>query len=627
MRKTLITIDALCLTFLSSLIAVSVFFGLSQDLLLFHSDPAALAHFFLTMSLILTAALTLPVGIGAWFAKDGGFLRWFSVLILAQILFGFLIHFLDGHPVFHFTLNLLEEHGMPTGRLGVFGVVSLGLLAACFGIACGLSRLSPYHARVLLLSRGAAAAGLAFLILIPGLRFFTDSPAGASKEDRRNVVLIVLDGLSTRYLAPYNPEENTPEFAALAQEGVLYTNVRTNFTHTSGFFYALHSGQRRSWADPGKNKQEGLLQMLQAAGVNTRWFTYHNNGVPDVHHIPYRGVRSSFLKSRFSSILRPLHVDYNVFERTGAQGRGKAMGRRESAIQEWLAGFDRESWRFPLERWALDEIHSLRADPRPFFMIVHLPPSALAGTETGPKTWELEAEDSVPAERLQRVRQKILKDQDYTYAKEDAWAVDILRDEYRDSVRQGTRSLQKFLQAFRENGWHEDTLVLVTADHGKIMSRGKVEYGFHNDEEVARVPLLVMWQDRKGIDERLGESIDLPQTVLEFFQIEGRLSPHAVSLLGEAQKPWTSTLTTWSFKRKEWFFNVYQGGHRYVFNLYPKNTSVRKEKISGLYRTQRVPMKAPLSAELGFELKEVLDLYGIRQNPDAAVVWDLVKGP
>ncbi len=628
MRKNLKFIDAGCLTYLLCLLVVALSFGLSQDLLFFKTDPAALVHFLVASGWLLALVLFVPVALVFYFTGNAvreRCLNGFSILALGLMLFGFCVHFLDTSELFHFTLKQIQESWLPFDAFPVYGIAIAALGLLCFALAVFLARAPDIRKRVVSLSYGVTALGAVLFLLFPALSFFSASAADG-KELRRNAILIVLDGLSTKYLSPYNPKENTPEFDALAASSVKYTNIRTNFTHTSGFFYTLYSGQKQSWADPKIKKQTGLLKMLQDAGVNTRWFTYHNNGVPDVHNFPYRGLRSTFLVSRFAWMPRLLNVDYNVFEMRGNGARGRAMGEREKSIHGWLSGINGDGYLHPLRNWVMDEIEALREDARPYFMVVHLPVNALTPAETAPRTWELEEADFVPEQRLQRVRQKMIRDQDYTYRKEDAWAVERLRDKYRQSVRAGGKSLMEFIRQFEARGWDADTLLMVTADHGKILSGGKIEYGYHNDEEVARVPLFVKWQGKEGIDSRLGESIDLVQTFLDFFGIEKKLSADAVSLLADAKKTRATTLTTWSFKRKEWFLNVYEGEHRYVFNLYPHNASMRKESFQGPFQAVSVAEGRDALKGAGFDMAAILKSYGIEGDPKSANdVWSLMS--
>jgi len=113
---------------------------------------------------------------------------------------------------------------------------------------------------------------------------------GDTDENRpANVVLIVLDALSTRYLEPYDGRAETPIFDQLADEGVLYKNMITNRPYTNEFFRTFFSGRLdRSYTKDFalSKKRENLLSLLQANGINVRWSTFHNNGVPDSRSQP-----------------------------------------------------------------------------------------------------------------------------------------------------------------------------------------------------------------------------------------------------------------------------------------------------------------------------------------------------
>jgi len=110
----------------------------------------------------------------------------------------------------------------------------------------------------------------------------------------------------------------------------------------------------------------------------------------------------------------------------------------------------------------------------------------------------------------------------------------------------------------------------VTADHGKIFDRGKIWYGFHPDEEVVRVPLLILGLESGKQDDRYAETIDLTQTILERFGVTEKLSPNAFSILGpDPRKLLVSSITNACYSRKEQFLVVYRGNLKYVINIYP----------------------------------------------------------
>ena len=93
--------------------------------------------------------------------------------------------------------------------------------------------------------------------------------------------------------------------------------------------------------------------------------------------------------------------------------------------------------------------------------------------------------------------------------------------------------------------------------------------GYWSGDAVARVPMYILCDGKTGVDSRLGESTDVAQTILDFFNIDQPLNPNARSLLSDGGKPYVTTLTGISFRRKEQFLNVYTNGFKYVFNLHP----------------------------------------------------------
>lgn len=59
-----------------------------------------------------------------------------------------------------------------------------------------------------------------------------------------NVVLVVLEGVQYRYTSLYNKQSNlTPYLAALAKQGVEFTNARSSLTHTTKVLFSLLTGR------------------------------------------------------------------------------------------------------------------------------------------------------------------------------------------------------------------------------------------------------------------------------------------------------------------------------------------------------------------------------------------------
>jgi len=621
MRKALALFDYAGLIYLPVLLLFVTVLGLSQDQLLLQTDIRTLLQFYLGGALILSA---MPALIFALFMMRAGptqtasAVRTLSCLIFGLLVFGLLVHYLDSSVVYLYTLDQAGEYFKVSGKLERFLLGTGALFLMSLLVAWLIVKAMDYSDRVQVLSRCALGLALISFLVVRGMDV-GGIKATARENPKANMILIVLDGLSAKYLEPYNPGERTPFFRELASESVLFTNMRTNFTYTSGFFYGLYSGRKdavRRYHLPGEERgpelarKENLFSLLQQAGVNARWITYHNNGVPDVYESRYRGLRASFLISPLKWLPRWLGIDYHIFELTGENARGRNMGYRADYLNRKMAEHFGAYYLSPLQNGIIDEIENLRADTRPFFMVLHLPIDALTKVDEDPRIWELEDGGEMEKGDFNKRLQKIVKAQGYTYTEEDKDVVEVLRDKNRNHINSGMASLKSFYEEFKARDWNQDTLMMVTADHGKMFSRGKIYYGYHPDEEVARVPLLINWKGRTGKDDRLGETIDIVETVLDFFAVDKHLAKEAQSLLSRPREKRVTTLTTRHMKRKEWFLNVYQGSDKYTFNINPENFSARKEVLSGYFTGVTQAKGKQATESMGFELKPILRDYG-----------------
>jgi hypothetical protein len=611
MRKALNIFDGLSVFFLFFLIWIVLAFALLQDRLLFKTDLPNLIQFFLATSFLFTCIWVLallPFHLRAGEAAHRHFLNGFSILLFGQILFGLSISAWNENVVFEYTVTQINESMSGLSHFESFLTLSTSILLICWALAFGFHRLNNYSQRMNQLARTLFLTGLCYLFLFSVYQ--ETIRVSEMFKSKTNLIFIVLDGLSTRYLSTYASGEKTPSMDTVASQSMVYTNIRTNHTHTFGYFNTIYSGHKS--VDPDNVLPEsGLLQRLQDANVNTRWISYHNNGVPDARNQRYSGFRSAYLNSSMAWFLRFLNIDYNIFEVITEGGQGRTTGYRQSAMNRWIVKARGQSYLNPLENSFIDEIENLRSDTRSFFVVNHLPPDAMTSKDLSPNLWEMEADHFIPKDQLEKTKRKILRETDYTYTKEDHTVVKVFENEYRNSVARGATNLERFIQIFKQKGWDKDTCLIITADHGKIFSKGKFAYGFHNDEEVARVPLYILCHGKTGVDPRLGESVDLTHTVLKYFNIEQPLNPRARSLLSDGEKPYTTTLTRWSLKRNERFLNVYSKEFKYVFNTAPGNTHVQKEKFLNFFDTQVVAHGPAVLKSLDFDLNQILKNHRI----------------
>ncbi|MEK9145367.1 MAG: hypothetical protein AAB339_07145 [Elusimicrobiota bacterium] len=548
------------LTFLLALLAVAVFFGASQDALFFGSDLGSLLGFMASLAVIASLCAAVA-GALLWLASGRPSSRrvraLLSLLIFSLLQAGFV----------NFLLQLFFTVSSPL----LYWTLLLSFWGAFFWAA---ARSAKQEELLSAISRLAAvSAFLAVCVFASnGLSGIVRGPASRGP----NVILIVLDGMS---MSPFLDRRHPASVSAraLAQEGRFFSQVRTNKVWTAGYFPTLYSGRK-----DGRAHERNLWTVLQGAGVQTMWISFHNDGLPDAHQFPYRGLRSTFLTQHTARLGRLFGLPHNLFLYTRPGYRGRNMGRREEALARLFFASSKPV--SLLGELVPAEVERLRKGRSPFFLLVHADVSAGEAGQAG--IWEAGSGDESSGER------KELVDSDYAYGPERREFVSRLKDRYERSLDLGLKAARAFRRRYHDSGWDKDTLLILTADHGTMFSGGRIWYGFHPDEEVARVPLLLFGKGLSGEDGRLAETIDITQTLLSAFGIRERLAPGAISLLDErARKPLVTTLTRPSSVRPEFFLTVYAPGSRHRLNL-----------------AARAPGKTPFS----FDSRAILSDYGIK---------------
>jgi len=112
------------------------------------------------------------------------------------------------------------------------------------------------------------------------------------------------------------------------------------------------------------------------------------------------------------------------------------------------------------------------------------------------------------------------------------------------------RQIQEVLDALKESGQEENTLVLFSSDHGDMDSAHRTEHKSFLYEESACVPFMAMWKGRipaGRVDgsHLVSNGLDLLPTVCDYAEIEGVSDPRGRSLrpLFEGKRvDWRKTL-------------------------------------------------------------------------------------
>ncbi|MEE2678709.1 MAG: sulfatase-like hydrolase/transferase [Myxococcota bacterium] len=292
------------------------------------------------------------------------------------------------------------------------------------------------------------------VLLVAGCGAEPEAPGGI-----RNVVLVSLDAVGARHVGAYGYErDTTPNLDAVAADGVVFEAAYTqqpwtltsHLTMMNGLNPRVHGASKRRPASPAA---EPLAERLGERGFETAAFVSQ----PVLLHPRFGHARG---------------FDRYAFEATDAQ-------ENVALVLEWLAGQAAARAEDPMHRFFLFvhyyDAHSDAKAPLPYYV----PPPYRDRYVPDGETWGREGPTSLLLQ-LRRSGSATPRDREFLTAYYDA-GVRYVDEE----------GLGPILRALDELGLAEETLLVVTSDHGEeIFEHGYVLHGQPYDE-TARVPLVL----------------------------------------------------------------------------------------------------------------------------------------
>jgi arylsulfatase len=322
--------------------------------------------------------------------------------------------------------------------------------------------------RTLQVAAAAAVALSALVLFAPG---GLAAEASAAPPPRPNVALIVVDTLRADALSCYGAPLPTPNLDRFAARACRFENAYSCAPQTNRSVMTIFTSQyptvhkARIDAAPGGDwitlaealSREGYYCRAIIGNDVLRPALGFNRGFDDYHMVTEPDAFPAFHDTVFNSIY-------------GASVRLLANRPGEERITDLVT------------RETVDFLDSYEGD-RPFFLYAHyLDPHM-------PYTPPAEFVRGTP-ELRRRALEKLTRDVEDGYSYEFT-EVDVLRALYLGEVAYVDDRLGDVFAAFEGRGLFENTLVIVTADHGEMFR----EHGFLGHDthyrEVIRVPLLV----------------------------------------------------------------------------------------------------------------------------------------
>lgn len=431
----------------------------------------------------------------------------------------------------HFLARVLVIGGMTLSILWTVECLHsiAGVVIACAVMARAVRGSRSPSVRALPLIRSSLPFMAGCLVLLGFLVFESVTSAEeralkslpAAASNRPNVLLIVMDDVRACSMSLYgHTRPTTPRLEELAQSGVRFDSARSTAPWTLPSHASMFTGQwpnRLSveWDSGLDETHPTLAEFLGEHGYATAGFvanTYYCNS--------RYGLDRGF--ARYQDFLENEIV--SLFEIVRSSSLGKGVLTLLGYPMRFAPGdVDSRKTAATINQNALNWLSQRPAD-RPFFLFLNYydAHSPFIPPEEATQRFGLCAlHRDKQIEILKRAHQLKLSATPSSHAERDQLqrqANDLRLDGYESSIAYLDEQLGQLFQELRNQGLLENTLVIVTSDHGEhFEERGFSGHGHSLYRREIHVPLLIFppdAPDRRVVPEAVS-LCNLPATIVE----------------------------------------------------------------------------------------------------------------
>lgn len=342
---------------------------------------------------------------------------------------------------------------------------------------------------------------------------------------RPNIILVTFDALTAKDMSVYGYERNTTPFISeWANSASVFTRHESSGNYTAPTTATLMTG-KRIWTHrrfqshagaPVKSKTESLPFLLAENGYYNMAFVA--NRLASVHDL---GMVNSFKIAPIpNEFVSPQSIygfiRYYLYKLVGSKIR----------LSEWILNEDFILYRltpdtyfkhpleteFPAEK-TFDMFFDYDKKQVPYFAWIHLhpphapylPPDEYAGLF-----------DSSQKFRQWKDQYSLIRQRYFT--KDQQLDADIVRARYDEFIRYCDREFQRFIEILDEKGQLQNTVIILSSDHGESFEHGYFTHGGpYLFEEMTHLPLVIKeaGQIQGKIIETIIDQVDVPATILD----------------------------------------------------------------------------------------------------------------
>lgn len=355
------------------------------------------------------------------------------------------------------------------------------------------------------LTGGALAGPSTFWIMRSNTKTAFPGNIRASQAKLPNVLLIILDTVRADHMSCYGYHRaTTPHIDEFARSARLYKNVLspsfwTVPSHASFFTGLPASAHGANWPSPFLHKQFDVLpEQLRGKGYQTIGLSCNTAFVT-----PYRGFSRGF-DLFWNHTYREQSLSYELLRRLGVNMKRDDFWSAATSMHRRLGKWFDEDYR----------------PDKPFFIFMnymeaHFPYTPPLPLPVWSKSEAWHKWDNLPVNKML----------EYTLAGSNALSaleISEMQTLYDEEILYVDQKVQELLNFFHTSGLDENTLIIITSDHGEHFGEqhllGHWQYVY---EPLVRVPLIVRYQDRfvPGVEAGLVQSHDIYPTILQLADV------------------------------------------------------------------------------------------------------------
>ncbi len=332
------------------------------------------------------------------------------------------------------------------------------------------------------------------------------SPSKGEEGGSPNVLLITFDALTAKNMGCYGYQRRTtPNLDRFAEQSLTIERFYANFTAT-GLVMPSYVGYMASDQQRGPD----LIQVLKSNGYpNRAFFGYWQPEVFGLEGFTEKRVARTFMETSFYRAINRM-LDHRYLEFLASVGTAEF-----SYYNPYNSDYhDDIFWtreHYPGQLTLKAAIEYLQAHPSGSFVWAHIWEPHYPYTVKNP--------DSV---RFGPFPDPVEPFINRSYPEEKDAYVALLRNLYDQRVWETDALFGDFWRRFEQSGLADDTVVIVTSDHGESFERGYVGHsGWPVLEPITHVPLIIRRPgETPARVSRLSHQLDFAPTLLDILDIE-----------------------------------------------------------------------------------------------------------